>query len=306
MRTQGGGKGAKTRARQRRPVSQRNRPFVKLKCSPANQDNAQNKYTCYTKQDLLMMRQLWNKKHPSEKIETTNPKEVWTFLHDRLRDDCRRESCWIRHVISNQKQFHELADSFAPRAPYEWRKNPNEWLSSADIIRFMKLVEKKHPHFAFLGPSPIDFDVKLRHGECVWEELCHFQLKRYVSKRKTHIGVIFNLDPHDKGGSHWVSMFIDIPRKIIFYFDSVGDPAPPEIVRFVERVSEQGRNMKPRVDFRFDQNHPVEHQKGNTECGMYSLFFIDHMLQKKIDAKYLKDHVIGDKYIEKFRKIYFN
>ena len=69
---------------------------------------------------------------------------------------------------------------------------------------------------------------------------------------------------------------------------------------------EQGHSLKKRIDFTFDQNYPVEHQYGNTECGIYSLFFIAHMLEDKITTHYLKTHVLKDKYMENFRNIYFN
>ena len=42
------------------------------------------------------------------------------------------------------------------------------------------------------------------------------------------------------------------------------------------------------------------------ECGMYSLYFIIHMLENKISSNYLKTHKLDDKYVEKFRKLYFN
>ena len=35
------------------------------------------------------------------------------------------------------------------------------------------------------------------------------------------IGIVFNLDKHDQEGSHWVSMFIDLKRDGIYYFDSL-------------------------------------------------------------------------------------
>ena len=31
----------------------------------------------------------------------------------------------------------ELLDAFAPESPKEWTKNPNEWLSSLDILQVM-------------------------------------------------------------------------------------------------------------------------------------------------------------------------
>jgi hypothetical protein len=77
-------------------------------------------------------------------------------------------------------------------------------------------------------------------------------------------------------------------------------------MNFVNRVIKQGEKLKPKIDFKFDQNYPVEHQYGNTECGIYSLFFIVHMLEDKITGHYLKTHILKDKYMEQFRKIYFN
>ena len=60
------------------------------------------------------------------------------------------------------------------------------------------------------------------------------------------------------------------------------------------------------IQFTFDQNHPVEHQFGNTECGIYSLFFIIYMLEDAIDGQHLKKKIYKDKYIEQYRKIFFN
>ena len=64
--------------------------------------------------------------------------------------------------------------------------------------------------------------------------------------------------------------------------------------------------MSPKINFKFNTNEGIEHQYGNTECGMYSLFFIVHMLEDKITEHYLKTHILKDKYMQKFRKVYFN
>ena len=75
----------------------------------------------------------------------------------------------------------------------EWKDNINEWLSSIDIDQFMRQYEHAHKDFIFLGPSPIDFDSKKIYGECVWEELCHFNLRKLLKRNKKKIGVIFKL-----------------------------------------------------------------------------------------------------------------
>jgi hypothetical protein len=209
-------------------------------------------------------------------------------------------------MTKNTKMEKELLEAFAPESPKEWEKNPNEWLSSLDILQVMNQYEKKYKCFDFLGPSPIDYDTHKLYGECVWDELCHFNLDSQIKKGFTKFGVIFNLDPHYKGGSHWVSLFINIKKHTIFYFDSTGEAIPAQIKKFVDDVIKQGRELKKPINFIFDENHPVEHQYGNTECGIYSIFFVIHMLEDKITGHYMKTHILKDKYIEQFRNIFYN
>jgi len=77
-------------------------------------------------------------------------------------------------------------------------------------------------------------------------------------------------------------------------------------MKLVERIKGQGLKLNPKKVFKFDSNEGVEHQYGNTECGVYSLYFIVHMLEDKTTDHYLKTHVLKDEYINKFRHIYFN
>jgi hypothetical protein len=284
----------------KRPMSMK-----KLHCSPLNKN--QNDFSCFSNEDLYRLREMWNVRHPDAMVNSNDPREIWELMKQNMSSVCNKESCWIKqNFVTDDKTKKELQDAFAPKSPKEWKKNPTEWLTSSDILNVMKQYEKAYKCFEFLGPSPIDYDAKKMYGECVWNELCKFNLKDQIKRGKTKIGVIFNLDPHNKGGSHWVSMFINIKRKMIFFFDSTGDKIPKRIKRFADNVIEQGKSLNPRIDFKFDQNHPVEHQYGDTECGIYSLFLIVHMLEDTINEEYLKTHILKDKYMQKFRKIYFN
>ena len=277
--------------------------LVKLRCSPSSK---KKEYSCLSDPAIYKLRDLWNARHPDSKIETNDVKVIWEKMKENMKSVCNKESCWLKQNFVQGKMNDELKNAFAPESPPEWKKNPNEWLSSIDIINVMKQYEKEYKCFDFIGPSPIDFDTHKMYGDCVWEELCHFDLKTEIKNGRFKIGIIFNLDPHTKDGSHWVSLFINVKKKSIFYFDSAGEKIPPLIMNFVDRVMEQGRNLKTPVRFHFDQNYPVEHQYGDTECGIYSIFFIAHMVEDKITQHYLKTHILKDKYMEQFRKIYFN
>lgn len=277
--------------------------LIKLQCSPSA---VKKDYSCLSDTTIYKLRDLWNARHPDSLIHTNDSKEIWYIMKDNMKNVCNKESCWLKQKFVNGKLDEELAESFAPVSPKEWKKNPNEWLSSIDIMNVMKQYENAYKCFDFVGPSPIDFDTHKMYGECVWEELCHFNLKDAIKAKKNKIGIIFNTDPHYKPGSHWISLFINIRKGKIFFFDSAGSKVPDQIMTFVEKVTEQGNKLDKPIHFKFDQNYPVEHQYGNTECGVYSIFFIIHMLEDKITDHYLKTHILKDKYMEKFRKVYFN
>jgi Ulp1 protease family, C-terminal catalytic domain len=277
----------------------------RLNCSPKPKEEL-NGFSCYTNKSLTKLRDLWNARHPDVKITTNSPKEIHHELAEKLKGVCNQESCWLKQKTEFGPVSSELSDSFAPESPSEWKKNPNEWLSSIDIMNVMKQYEKAYKCFDFIGPTPIDFDTRKLYGECVWDELCNFSIEDQIKKGKTKIGIIFNTDPHNKPGQHWISMFINIKKKKIFFFDSTGDKPMPEIIKLVDRIKEQGLNMNPKLVIKFDSNEGVEHQYGNTECGIYSLFFIVHMLEDKMTDHYIKTHILKDEYMEKFRHVYFN
>ena len=276
-----------------------------INCSPKPKGEI-NDFSCYTNKSLYKLRDLWNARHPDVKITSNSPKEIHRFISEKLSGVCNKESCWLKQKAEFGPIQSEMADSFAPESPAEWKKNPNEWLSSIDIMNVMKQYEKAYKCFDFIGPTPIDFDTRKLYGECVWDELCNFSLEDQIKHGKTKIGIIFNTDPHNRPGQHWISMFINIKKKKIFFFDSTGDKPMPQIMALVERIKDQGLNLKKKINFKFDSNEGIEHQYGNTECGIYSLYFIVHMLEDKMTDHYLKTHILKDEYMNKFRHVYFN
>lgn len=277
--------------------------FKTLQCSPSRTNVNNN--TCYLNHELIKFKNIWNIKHPDIKINDTNPRDIWNNLKDKMRNVCNEESCWLKQLFINNNTRDLLNYVFAPISPTSWKLNINEWLSSIDIQKVMKQWEEKVKTFVFLGPSPIDFDDKMYQDKCVWKELCSFDLKNYLyNKGKNKIGIIFNLDPHYKNGSHWVSLFINIKQKFIFYFDSNGTSCPSRILKFVKRVQIQGKDIN--INLKFHENSPIQHQKENTECGIYSLYFIIEMLTENKKPEYFKKVSISDKEMENYRHKYFN
>ena len=158
------------------------------------------------------MKFLWNNRHPYDKISTNDKKEIWDKLKDKLKTSCNKESCWLKQQFVNHKMDKESEESFVPESPESWNKNENEWLSSIDITEVMNQYEKAYKCFEFIGPSPIDFDIRKSYGTCVWNELCNFDIEDQIRRGKTKIGIIFNTDPHTESGAHWISFFINIKK----------------------------------------------------------------------------------------------
>jgi hypothetical protein len=280
-------------------------PFKKLVCSPLSDSKAD--YSCMSSNHLRELAELWNKRHPEYQIKSQSPREIWMFFKNIFSTSCSTEQCWIKNKMFgaglNSELLNELNELYAPKAPNDWKNNPRTWLNSLDILSVMKQYEKKYKCFSFIGPSPIDFDKIIVNGgtrECVWDELCKFDITR--QGEKTKLGIIFNTDPHDESGEHWVSLFIDMKQELIVYFDSAGSYIPDEIRIFVERIQKQLKDK----EYEFIVNKKV-HQKKNTECGMYSLYFIIQML-KTGNYKQFTDvkKTITDSEMEYLRYEYFN
>jgi hypothetical protein len=272
----------------------------KIKCAPKKRSEALD-YTCYSPKTLHQLKRIWNLKHPDIKIVSNKPYDIWYALNSFMKYTCQKETCWLKQkFIKNKINKKTFNKTFRPYSPKSWKKKPTEWLSSLDIINVMKQYEDKFENFQFIGPSPIDYDSHEIYGECVWEELCKFDLSK--QKKKNMIGVIFNLDPHYKPGSHWVAIFINGKKRKIYYMDSYGDKAPRRIMRFMKTVKEQ--SMRYGKPYKIETSK-LRHQFSNTECGMFSLYFIVRMLYGDGYKKFMKQKVT-DKKMKEMRKIYFN
>ena len=262
--------------------------------------------TCYTKQQLLDLVSIWNNKSNIDKIDnitSLSKNELWIEL--RKRYNTVHEDLWLKDVKKTRKK--KYIESFAPLVPKEWNNNPNQWLSDEDLFKAMKAYEKKYKKFLFLYPAPIDFDEKDNMGNCAWSNLCKYTYSS-LSRNYNEFGAIFNTHPHNKPGQHWISLFVNLKKGDIYYFDSVGDDPPEEVINLINRFKKEGdiyfknKGKLKKVSVTINK---LQHQEGNTECGVYSLFFIHHMLTDGDFSKLSKNRITDDQ-ITKFRGYFFD
>lgn len=217
------------------------------------------------------------------------------------------EQCLLDKAPINDDIKKDLRKQYLrPKMPRSWQKDPDMWLDNFNIIDVMKQYESACPWFKFLGVFPIDFsapDPYRTNGEiqCLYKETCALKLKDEYDKGIRGIGMIFNLDPHYKGGSHWVGLYINlnnINKPVVGYFDSYGYKTPPVIARLMRSLTLQVKTCKLAYNAR-------RFQYGNSECGMFSMYFIICMIHGISFEDFCKDSV-NDKYMLDLRKILFS
>lgn len=217
------------------------------------------------------------------------------------------EQCLLDKAPLNDDVKKDLRKQYLrAKMPRSWQKDPDMWLDNFNIIDVMKQYEDSCPWFKFLGVFPIDFsapDPYRTNGEiqCLYKETCALKLKDEYNKGIRGIGMIFNLDPHYKGGSHWVGLYINlntINKPVVGYFDSYGYKTPPLIARLMRSFTLQVKTCKLAYNAR-------RFQYGNSECGMFSMYFIICMIHGISFEDFCKDSV-NDKYMLDLRKILFS
>lgn len=225
--------------------------------------------SCYDFNTLKDIAKAYNKTHPNSKIIIDENKEVLWQSINKIMTECKNERCWLKYLSTDTDNFFKPLD-------------PNDELMTDMINRVMRQYEKKYKNFQFLNALPADAyidKVYKTYGS---------PIKKGSKKSATQcVGIIFNTDPHNKGGEHWVATFIK--NNTIEYFDSLGNPPKEDFLKFYEK---------------YYPNHSIKinkivHQYGGIDCGVYALNFIT----KRLDGKTFENLTKNRMMIE--RKVFF-
>jgi hypothetical protein len=176
----------------------------------------------------------------------------------------------------------------------------NGWLSTIDIDDVMNQIAKTHPSFKYLGAVPIDFDsipflgIKNLDFEALHQK-----------EKKSKIGIVFNTDPSYRGGEHWLSAYMDLDKKQIYFFDSVGSVPNKEIRTLLARGAKYIMKYHNCELSDLDIMHNyLQHQQGTSECGTYAINFLKRMLNGETFLEIINNQ-LSDTRVSKCRKVYF-
>ena len=273
-----------------------------MQCSPEVSVEEGN-FTCFTYDQLKSIAAKHNKRASKKDriVVSRNKKQLWININNKMKNVCKNdESCWIQ----DEKVLEER---FRPDHPKEWIKQPRTWLSNFDIQSVLTQYERKYPTFKQLGVFPRNYGDTIMN-QCVAEELCELDVVKLLRNNKYQLGIVFNTDPHYMSGSHWVAVYINTSPKSdkfgFYFYDSNADKPFSDVIKLYEAVKSQIQNTTKKT---FDIHvNDVKHQFKNTECGMFSIYFIVEMLKKNNKFQQVIKQKIDDDKVFKLRKRFFN
>ena len=266
--------------------------------------------SCIPLELLIEMAKSYNKFHDKDeskqikldsKLDTLYPDDYKKFLllEFKKRFDGDQKD-WINskylELMSEEHKDHLENKVFRPDGP----QGRFDWLSTIDINQVLYQYEEKYPDFKFLGAVPMDF---MDLDYLPFKKLNFKELESGGIKR---IGVIFNTDKSTGRGKHWISLFADLTKGQIYYSDSMGTRQPKEVNEFMKQIEKYLTEIKKMTDLDIRYNK-TQHQKGNSECGVYSINFILRLLKGKtfdhLTRKRLTDNQVNKCRIKYFGKM---
>jgi hypothetical protein len=253
----------------------------------------------------------WNQSHPENKIalmRTGAESQYRSYLIRSVDKVMMRfcksgeQLCWLRPEILRAMP-EEIANEATTLTHRPFGPQGNfTWLDTTNILDTMKQYEVVYPDFVYMCTAPRDFQNLL----CVNKRVVGIP-KSYILDQlrsgKRSFGAVFNTDPHNLPGKHWVGFFASAKTGQICYFDSVADQPLKEFSDlmgiFKEAFEEFGIR---RTQYKINKN---KMQFGDSECGVYSMTFNTRMLDID-DFDRVTSAKILDNDINKCRSVLMN
>jgi hypothetical protein len=147
-------------------------------------------------------------------------------------------------------------------------------------------------------------------GKVVQKVFCAAAGKGVPAQRKCRtFGCVLNTDVSSGPGKHWVCVFADARSPAewtVEYFNSSGNPPPPAVTRWMENQAACMRRMPSAgAAVRTLVVSNVQHQMTDTECGVYSLYYIRARLEGVPYTAFAEKRVPDSDMLE-FRKNVFS
>jgi hypothetical protein len=239
-------------------------------------------------------------------------------LHKKLGHKCKSQKCWLEQGfmdnINEETKEHLQKNVLRPDGPSTGRK----WLNTVNIDEVLNQYELIHKDFKYLGTMPRDFQKfdELKQDKNFYKNL--------AKEGKTKLAMVYNTDKIGGDGEHWNAMFADLNKGTVYFFDSYGVDPNKETKAHMKLLEDVMKELCGEdVNVHSEYNHTKlmkgssktcgriqsrvndkRHQYKGSECGVYSINFIERMLHGD-NFDDISNSKIPDDEINKRREIYF-
>jgi len=290
-----------------------------MKCAPSKK---YGEGSCFTLDSLLLIANAYNQKCKRFKslkpIVIQNDKRYLVKeITKVLSPVCSDQLCWLdQDFIKVLKNPEITKNTFRPKLTTE----KYAWLSNVNITEVMEQYMSKYTDYKFMGCVPIDFDSIPQYG------IKNMDLLKIWNEGIRKISFVFNLDESWQGGSHWVSLYVNLEKNQIYFFDSFGKRPVARIRELVRRISIwcYNKTFNKNIGIRefkeqfFDKNtknfieralpeikyNKTVHQEKNSECGVYSLNAPLRLLNGETFDQ-VSNNILRDDEVNECRPVYF-
>ena len=122
-----------------------------------------------------------------------------------------------------------------------------------------------------------------------------------LDKLKKNVFWVTNTSSRATGGTHWTSMFIDVSRRSIEWFNSLGLMPKDDLLKFLQNLESQNDALPVKKRFQFKLSRTIiqgiylkkgDKVKPDNLCGLYSIVFLVRRLSgdKFADASGYTSH----------------
>jgi len=257
--------------------------------------------SCFTIDELIKIVAEYNNRNEDKIIVSDDMKHNKKNLLRKINEvmmkkyKCKNndQKCWIDTKIIKDDNITKY--TLRPKGP----DKKTEWLSTSDINSVMKQYEKQYPDFKFYEAVPYDFE------EIPELEIYNINFNNLKKNNINKIGMVINLDTHNKSGSHWVALYSDLKENKLYYFDSIGKNPGKRVRKFNKKIlkymQQHCGNDTALVDVRYNK---IQHQFKNSECGVYSMNFIIRLLNNE-SFDHIVNNITKDDKMNDCRNAYF-
>lgn len=206
-------------------------------------------------------------------------------------------------LLGKNTILEEVQTRFKPVGPIDNELFNNFVIDNAEVI-----------HLHSLDKSFLGVDVNLMDFDDYQGSLTQLRPSKngvtFDGNEYKHFGCVLNTllrSGNLKKVGHWVAMYGDFRNNklhTIEYFNSSGNSAPKNVLKWMEQFAQEREKISGIKCIALNAS-TVQHQKSDTECGIYALYYI---LSRFVGIPYKKfrEGRIPDDHVTKFRSKMFN